>query len=677
MKKTYIFIFIFIIGIAIANFSQASEIINEEKLEDGTTNITYEEEFNLQRIKDELVTKRNSFQLYDVVQPEEPEETRYYCTSEILNNSVSSAIYKAMSSDTEASGKAVAKFTNLTIDMPNQSTSSYLNEYHEEIEPHVYDAIIAVINDYPELYWFTYSILIKHSVSFNDERTEAQITQISVETKMEENAEYKAFNDKVDEVVEQCKANSIYETAKNIHDYICMRVETEGDEEDGIDNSSYGALMNQRATSEGLGRLFDLLCKKSGLNTISVMGTIKKDNNDENHLWNYLYHPDDKLWYAVDVSADTRYNTTTGNYEYFMIGNNTLVDNDKKFSTIYEPGIKHYEKQTYIPKTPVLSNEAYEQFTAKIDYSETEETKNNVTVTIETNRELNPVEGWNLSSDKTTLSKEYSENTKEEITIENTRGEVITQTIEINNINKDEENPGGDEENPGHDENKDIEAPEVTIEYTPNTKTNTNVKVILKANEKVQNIDDWELSSDETELSKIYTENAKEVIEVKDIAGNSVQVNVNVDNIDKQAPEVEINYKKDVDVVTVEIIANEEIKEVEGWNLSEDKKALTKEYTENAVEQVTIEDEAGNIVQKSIKVEQFETNDDNINNDDNTNNTNNNLNQNTGKELDKTTSNLVLPKTGISKVILGIILVISVIGIIVYIKYKRLKGITK
>lgn len=55
--------------------------------------------------------------------------------------------------------------------------------------------------------------------------------------------------------------------------------------------------------------------------------------------------------------------------------------------------------------------------------------------------------------------------------------------------------------------------------------------------------------------------------------------------------ELDVNYsttKLTTEDVTVEIKSNKEIREVEGWTLSSDKKSMTKTYRENTTETITI-----------------------------------------------------------------------------------------
>jgi len=77
-------------------------------------------------------------------------------------------------------------------------------------------------------------------------------------------------------------------------------------------------------------------------------------------------------------------------------------------------------------------------------------------------------------------------------------------------------------------------SPEVEVTYTPdnNELTSEIVTVEITANEEIQTVEGWTLSEDKLTLTKEFTENAIELVEVKDAAGNKTEVNVVVNNID-------------------------------------------------------------------------------------------------------------------------------------------------
>ena len=139
-----------------------------------------------------------------------------------------------------------------------------------------------------------------------------------------------------------------------------------------------------------------------------------------------------------------------------------------------------------------------------------------VLVTITSNEEIQEVEGWTLSSDKKVLTKEYSVNTKETITVKDLVGNETQATIEINNIDKT--------------------APTVNVGYSTKNPTRENVTVT---------------SEDKLILTKTYNQNITETIIIRDLIGNETEVNIEISNIDKNLPEIiigDINQDKKIDV---------------------------------------------------------------------------------------------------------------------------------
>lgn len=151
----------------------------------------------------------------------------------------------------------------------------------------------------------------------------------------------------------------------------------------------------------------------------------------------------------------------------------------------------------------------------------------------------------------------------------------------------------------------DSTKPELEVSYSNTQTTNENVTVTIKANEEIQAVSGWTLSSDKKQLTKTFSSNTNTNITVKDIAGNVTETKVVINNIDKTNPEVEIKYSttsQTIDPVTVTIKANEKVQGIEGWTLSDDETTLTKVFDENDTQTVTIRDIAGNTITKSIVV---------------------------------------------------------------------------
>ena len=222
---------------------------------------------------------------------------------------------------------------------------------------------------------------------------------------------------------------------------------------------------------------------------------------------------------------------------------------------------------------------------AQVAYSNKELTKENVTATITTNEEIQEVEGWIRGEDRKQLTKEYSQNKTEEITIKDLAGNFTKAIIEITNIDKT--------------------APEGQVTYSETNPTNKNVIATITANEEIQEVEGWTISQDKKKLTKEYNENKTEKVIIKDKIGNEKEVDVKVLNIDRTAPLASVNYStknKTNKNVTVTMTANEKIQGITGWTLSSDKKKLTKEYSANKTEEITIKDLAGNSTNATIEI---------------------------------------------------------------------------
>lgn len=98
----------------------------------------------------------------------------------------------------------------------------------------------------------------------------------------------------------------------------------------------------------------------------------------------------------------------------------------------------------------------------------------------------------------------------------------------------------------------DRTAPNVEVNYSINEPTSGNVIVIINTSEPIQAVKDWTLSKDKMQLSKEYEQNCLENVDIYDIAGNLSTTTIEVNNIDKKSPFVELieinnsnaNYEK-------------------------------------------------------------------------------------------------------------------------------------
>lgn len=154
----------------------------------------------------------------------------------------------------------------------------------------------------------------------------------------------------------------------------------------------------------------------------------------------------------------------------------------------------------------------------------------------------------------------------------------------------------------------DTIAPTGVVTYSPDTPTNKTVTVTITANEKLQEVDGWMLSTDKLKLSKLFYQNITTTVTIKDLVGNAGTVEINVSNIDVVPPSLTVSYsttEQTYDPVTVKITSNEELQplSVTGWVLSDNKKELTKIYDTNISGVVKVRDIAGNEADVQFKIE--------------------------------------------------------------------------
>ena len=207
-----------------------------------------------------------------------------------------------------------------------------------------------------------------------------------------------------------------------------------------------------------------------------------------------------------------------------------------------------------------------------------------------------------------------------------------------------------------------IDKNEMSIEREDVVNSDGSVTVILRTNEPVlatEKIEGWELGDDLQTLTKTFYQNQNQILELEDFAGNITTYDASVVNMDNFDYGV-IYYPIDgTDQMLVVIEANRELQEMDGWELSEDKKHLGKTMSIDEIQTVLVFDTKGNSEEISIKYD-GEGKDDN-----------DSENQNTAVE-DNTQSNKPMPQTGefiLLAIVISLILT-AITGITLY-RYKK------
>ena len=80
--------------------------------------------------------------------------------------------------------------------------------------------------------------------------------------------------------------------------------------------------------------------------------------------------------------------------------------------------------------------------------------------------------------------------------------------------------------------------PVCTVSYSTEEWTNQNVIVTITSNKEIEQASGFELSEDKKVLTKEVVENEQGIVKIRDYAGNCVEVEYNVANIDKEKPQI-------------------------------------------------------------------------------------------------------------------------------------------
>jgi len=345
--------------------------------------------------------------------------------------------------------------------------------------------------------------------------------------------------------------------------------------------------------------------------------------------------------------------TITANEQMQQLEGWTISEDGKTLTKIYtentEKNIDVYDlagnKSTVQVK---ITNIDKTEIQATVEYSTTILTNKNVIVKIISNKEIKEVEGWTLLEDKKTLTKEYAGNSNEDVILQDLVGNEREIKISVQNIDKI--------------------APKVDVEYSTLKQTNKSITVTIAANEDLKSLEGWTLEEDGKTLTKIYSKNITENIDVYDLAGNKVTAKITIRNIDTTLPNIEVKYSTTENTkedVVVTIVSDEQLQEVDGWTISEDGKTLTKKYEKNVEETIKIYDIAGNELEVQISVKNIDK-------------------TTTQKPVVEDTQNSEKPDTAPSRIpdagsntLIGVIIItiIIIISIVLWTKNRKLKDI--
>jgi len=188
-------------------------------------------------------------------------------------------------------------------------------------------ALYALTLDYPELYWVqgSYSGTSSGNMIGNT-KTEIEISLYNVEYS---EADIKAFNGRVDEIVNSIKGlPTDYDKVLAAHDFIinnCVYFQEPlkaGDTEYNYVYSAYGCLVKGIAVCAGYSSAFKVILDKLGIESEIVVGYATA-----NHSWNCVRL--DGEYYNIDVTWDdpVGYDGSSGfiSYDFFCIDDESFT----------------------------------------------------------------------------------------------------------------------------------------------------------------------------------------------------------------------------------------------------------------------------------------------------------------------------------------------------------------
>ncbi len=220
-----------------------------------------------------------------------------------------------------------------------------------------------------------------------------------------------------------------------------------------------------------------------------------------------------------------------------------------------------------------------------VEYEYIEET-NQVIARIISNVELEDTKPtWQLSEDRKTYTKIYSGNMKYFTPVQDINGNITNLEIDINQI----------------------KIAQLETKYIYDEEKNEVTAQIISDMELNDTKPTWKLSEDKKMYKKVFTENIEYTTPVQDKWGNTIDVNINVTEIEKLEIKTEYEYNAETNQVIAKIISNINLKDTKPtWNLSEDAKTYMKLYNENSAYSTRVESINGEILDIDLNIDKID-----------------------------------------------------------------------
>lgn len=279
----------------------------------------------------------------------------------------------------------------------------------------VNNAIEAVYNDHPELFWLNTSYSYKYTKNGNC----VQIIMKFNETADNITKSKSEFESNAQEIINEAnKLNSNYAKEKYVHDTIIKLVTY--DKSSSMNQSAYSALVNKKTVCAGYARAFQYIMIKLKIPTYYCVGYANGD-----HAWNIVKLNDG--YYNVDLTWD---DNTKISYSYF-----NLTDADFKATHTRTNASKSLPSCTataYRKLEIKLSNTTKNSTTTNKKNNQNNKTNNNSNSNSNKDNNQNTIPNNNKIDENTNIKEDNSTNDSSQ-TIDNTQSNYYDPNSNIEN----------------------------------------------------------------------------------------------------------------------------------------------------------------------------------------------------------------------------------------------------
>ena len=263
----------------------------------------------------------------------------------------------------------------------------------------------------------------------------------------------------------------------------------------------------------------------------------------------------------------------------------TLSENKKEYTKRFTGNMNYTTQVEDVNGSIYTANIVITQiqpWEATIDYEYNTE-KNIVTAKIISNIELkNTKPSWTLSEDKKIYTKTFNENMDYYTEFENVNGEKKNVNIKVS----------------------EVIIANLKVDYQYDDVKNT-VTVKVTSNIELKDTKpSWTLSEDKLTYTKEFGNNDHYNTVFVDCYNHNINVEINVQQIDKTPPQITLEYKYNKeDSVTISMKSNEKLGDTKpSWTLSEDKLTYSKVFGADEDYTTDVQDIYGNVTNVHIKL---------------------------------------------------------------------------